>query len=67
MHDEPVAFLMFGQKIKKRVHADAEYINALQQLSRLRIVIVFIAYAGSVAMHCGVVLGLHSLHEKRIS
>ena len=30
MHDEPVAFLMFGQKVKKRgVHANAEYFNAL--------------------------------------
>ena len=66
MYDELGAFLMLGQKVKKRgVHANAEYINALQQLSRLRIVIVFIAYACSVAMHCGLVLGLHSSHEKR--
>ena len=58
MYDELGAFLMFGQKVKTRgVHANAEYINALQQLSRLRIVIV--------AMHCGLVLGLHSSHEKR--
>ena len=41
---------------KRGVYANAEYINALSQLSRLRIVIVFIVYV------CSVVFCLNLMH-----